>query len=486
MKKNNNKLNYHRVHPYAIFITIRRFLFLFILPVVQQILFRPMNIFETISSMGLNILFVIMLFAFAISEYKDSMYHISEKFVSIKKGHYIKKEMDIPKDKLQMISIEKSITSKIFGASKVYIDTPGGSSKKVDIQITISNKKIDNFLSKIIPQNRLTRAYQCGSFRMLLMTASWANPVAGLLLLSPFIKEVGEILGEEFNELFYNTLNITYRLVTIGISPVTATVANILIIGWAFAMIVQTFRYGNFRVYKHNDMIMIKRGFIIKNTRIIFKNRITALTIRQTMIMKIFKLYSAYVKTIGSGKEKSDKSLLVACAKKKQMQSALDGLIYINSQSKNEIRPPKKRLFSYICIPIFLSIGVIGSLIILYIKNISRELTVLILLMTLIWSIWWIIFRIFAFKSSFLSCNDDVVIIGTFERFTLNINYIPYEKLQYIEVKQNPFQRNSKCCDVYFWLYSDRKEHIKIKYLDKMQANKLIHIIKQNINKKDI
>lgn len=486
MKRHKRNLSFNRVHPYSIFITIKRFIFILILPVVQQILFKPMNIFETISSMGLNILFVIFLFTFAILEYRNSVYYIDKDNIIISKGNLIKKDVNIPNNRLQMVSIEGTITSKIFGASKVYIDTAGGSRKNVDIQIAVSNKKIENFLAKLVPQNKLTCAYMCSSIRMLLMTASWANPASGLLILSPFIKQAGEILGEQFSEFFYNNVNITYRLITIGISPATAAIANILIIGWAVAMVVQTCRYGNFRVYKHKDMMMIRRGFIVKNTRIVFNNKITAITIKQSMIMKIFQLYSVYVQTIGSGKEKGDKSLLVAAARKKQMQSALDGLIYINSQSTNVARPPKKRLLSYISIPLYVSMAVIGALVFLYIKNTYRELIVVGLLFTLIWSIWWIIFRIFAFKASFLSYNNDVVIVSTFEKFTLCTSHIPYDRLQYIEVVQNPFHKISKCCDVYFYIYSDRKERFKIKYLDKTQAYELINIIQKNMDKKAI
>lgn len=77
---------------------------------------------------------------------------------------------------------------------------------------------------------------------MVLMSALWSNPMTGLLLLAPLIEKTGNILGKEFNSIVIKSVDFRTNLVSVGITPAAATIANILVLGWAVAMLFQFFQ----------------------------------------------------------------------------------------------------------------------------------------------------------------------------------------------------------------------------------------------------
>lgn len=468
-------------HPYAMLTKLTFSAFLLLIPLLQQILYRPQGVFEYISTMSISTVCAIAVVGGAVAMYRTQRYTYINDGIYIEHGLFVKRRYCIPFEKVQTITVERSVLAAMFGAAKISVDTPAGNSKKRDVSLYLGRGKVRKTVEKLFNGLKTSYTYTVSNIRMLLMSASWSNPGVGLLFLAPLVKRTGTILGEEFNKAVYESMDIRFQLVSFGITPAAATIANLLVLGWAVAMTLQFFRYARFSSKRLGNYIVITRGIGKKNERYTKYDRISALTINQTLTMALFKLKNAGIFSIGSGKDKGDKSLIAIAAKEGEIRFAVKNLVGLSIDCDRRIKPQKKKLFSYICIPLYISIAVAGLISLLIFLPVVNELffTALIISQIPLW--WWIIFRVFSFFNSELGCGEDCVIAGCYKRLTHQRFVVPYDKIQYVCIKQNPFQRHSGTCDVKIYLYFEKRACHTVKHLKLCEAEEMIETINERI-----
>lgn len=468
-------------HPYAMLTKLTVSAFLLLIPLLQQILYRPQGLFEYISTMSLSTIYAIAVVSGAVAMYRTQRYAHIKDTVYIERGLFVKRRYSIPFEKVQTITVERSVPAAVFGAAKISVDTPAGNSKRRDASIYLGRQKVKKTVERLFKGLKTSYTYTVSNVRMLLMSASWSNPGVGLLFLAPLVKHTGAILGEEFNNAVYESVDIRFQLVSFGITPAAATIANLLVLGWAVAMTLQFFRYARFSSKRLGNYIVITRGIGKKNERYTKCDRISALTINQTLTMALFKLKNAGIFSIGSGKDKGDKSLIAVAAKENEIRFAVKNLVGMSIDCDRHIKPQKKKLFSYICIPLYISIAVAGLISILIFLPIVNELFFTALIISQIPLLWWIGFRIFSFFHSELGYSDSCVIAGCYNRLTHQRFVIPYDKIQYVCIKQNPFQKHSGACDVRIYLYFEKRACRTVKHLRLCEAEEMIKTVNERI-----
>lgn len=472
---------YKRTHPFTILTHLKSSVILLLIPVIQQILFRPQGIFELISTMGFNAVYVISVISYAVASYRCYMYRVLPSGIQIKNGFFIKRYFAVPFNKIQTINFHKNIIASLFGAVRVSFDTPAGMSKSYDISAFFSKKNSKYIFSKIESGNKPKYVYRSSNMCMLLMSAFWSNPATGLLFAAPFISKMGDIVGEEIRNILYNSVSFVWQTVATEISPVAATVANILVFGWTVAVLVQFFRYGRFSAYRQGEYIAVSRGIINKNISFTRADRVAAVTINQSLFMRVLNLYSSGIFTIGAGKLKGDKSLIIAAEKKDKLYSLLKNIVKISTKESKSLRPKKNTVFSYICVPVWVTVFIILLITIADYFIIINELFKVILLFAIIPLTWWIMFRVFAYRHSRLAVNKNNLIACGYKIWTLKKYVIPFDKIQYISIKQSIFQKRKGTCDVQVYLYFEKRACHTVKHLPKHQAEELIKSIQNKI-----
>lgn len=471
-------MRYSKVHKYTIAEYLYQFAFLFLIPIIQQLLFQPRSIIEIISTMGVNIAFVIILILWCVQEYKRLGYHAGEKYFYVKRGVFFHRRSEIPYDCIQSVQIKQGVISYFFGAIKLSLDTPAGRKKDSDISLTLSHKVLNSTLENIIPTKDTRNVYRSGTIRILLMSSSWANPATGFLLLAPFINRIGIVLGEEITDRLYSTMDLSLYLVAIGVPPIAAVVTYLLIFGWLIAMIVQLFRYSNFKVACTEDTLTISRGLLAYHKRIIKKSKINAIAVKQTLFMRLFKLYSAYVQTIGSGKESGDKSMLVAAARYHEMQDSLSNLVKLPIKNDNSIVPPRRAVKSFILLPLTLILAALLISIIMVISNVYNKVIGTMLLFSVLFITWWFFLRLVAHRTSGLSLLDEHIVVSGYNKLSLVSATVDLEKVQAISIYQNPFQRFNGLCKVRVYVFSETNEFFTVKNLELKEVKNLVRDVK--------
>ncbi len=479
-KKNfghTEKQYYKRTHLFTITSYLKSSVVLLILPVIQQILYRPNNILEIIGSMSFSAVYAFVVLFFAFANYNGLKYYYTGKRIYVRSGVLIKRHFCIDYDKVHVFAVQKRWWAALFGAVRISFDTSAGGRQRADVSFWVSLKKLGKFFKELSPDKKTDFVYRAGNFRMALMAASWSNPGTGLLFIAPFISQIGSILGTQFQEMFYETFNVQLQLVALGLPPVAATIANVLIFGWAVAMLIQFAHYANFSSYCHESYLLTSRGLFDKNIYITRIDDIAALSINQTLTMALFKLYSAAIFTVGFGKDKGDKSLIVVAERKNQLHRSIRALVPISTEEQEVIRPVKCSWKSYILVPSCITAGVLVCVTVLSFLGIVGSLLWTVLLFALIPLVWWILFRLLSYKQAMVAINDQAVIACGYKVWTSKKYIIPYEKIQYINIQQNIFQRHAGTCDVKIHLLFEAKVCHTVKHLPLQQTVRLVETI---------
>lgn len=474
-------LKYKRTHPFTITTYLKTSVVLLALPVIQQILYRPDNIIEIIGSMSFSAVFAFAAIFYAFASYNGMKYCYTGRRIYVRSGVLVKRHFCIDYDKVHVFGVQKRWWAALFGAVKISFDTSAGGRKRADASFWISLKKLDRFFKDLRPNAKKIFVYRAGNIRMALMSASWSNPGTGLLFIAPFVSKIGSILGERFQEMFYESFNVQLQLVALGLPPVVATITNILIFGWAVAMLVQFARYANFSAYCRGNYLVTSRGLIDKSIYITKSADIAALSINQTLTMALFKLYSAAIFTVGFGKDKGDKSLIVVAEQKGRLHRSIQKLVPLSAEEQQTIHPVKRARKSYLLVPSCVAGGVLVCVTLLGFFDIVNSLIWTILLFALIPLVWWILFRLLAYSRAMFAVNGQAVVACGYKGLTTKKYIIPYKKVQYVNIQQNIFQRRAGTCNVKIYLLFESRVCHTVKHLPLRQTMELVELINSRI-----
>lgn len=469
---------YKRTHPCTIFIHLKISVVLLLLPIIRQLLYTPQDIFEIIGSMSLTTFYAVFVVGYAVYSYRKYLYRLSPHGIEIKKGLFFNRYFTLPFTKIQTINIYKDVFMSLLGAEKVSFDSPGGTSRRYDISAFFPKKYVARLIDEL-NKGKKKFVYTSNNFLTLLTCAFWSNPAAGLLFISPFVLKLGDTVKYEIRNILYNSMNVFWETIAIGVSPVAVTVANVLFGGWAIAVAVEFFRYGKFSASRIGEYIVVSRGVFNRSTTYTRADRVAAVTINQSLFMRILGLYSSGLFTVGAGKLKGDKGLIIAAEKHKKLHYCLGRLVKISLKERRSVCPKKNTLYSYICLPLWITAAIMAALITADYFSVTDELFKVLMIFSVIPLVWWIMFRIFAHKHSHIAINKKYLIASGYDKWTLKKYIIPFKQLQYISITQSIFQRLKGTCNVHIYLYYEKRAYQTVKHLPIKQVNEIYKLIKK-------
>lgn len=449
-----------RTHPYTIIETMSKFLFVLILPLVQQILYLYTDFFTMASTVTIDLSILFLILSYCFFKYNTKKYICCSKYISIEEGVLSKSYIEILTKNIASLTLKYKVFPSLFGSNKLIINTLH-SRKKSKIELNLSRKKLLNIIDILIPKRKAKYVYKAPLNKIILMAASWSNPVKGIIIIAPFINKLGKILGQEISDKLYHTVDIGVNIIAKIVPPVFAGLTYILLICFLIAMLFIIFQYSNLRVIRTDDSIIISKGLINSSQKILAIDSINTISIRQTILMKILRLYSAYINVASS--DKDEQNLLIAPSTLKILYYNLRKLIKadVRVRADRNSRPPKKAIKGFVLPPL---LSIIAAIIIYLLLPKGQLLTLLTIFLELIFISWFII-RVEGYRNTYACIQDDKIFISGYTRLTLYSNIIPKEKIQYIKVSRNPLQRFSGLATIRIYIKSDKKEVYKAKQL---------------------
>lgn len=469
------KRKYKKTHPFSIIRKLKVSVFLVLLSIIQQFLYRPRDILEYIATIGSGTAYALAVIAYAVYSYSCYRYRIIENGIQIHDGLFIKRRFTVPYSKIQTIVFNIDALAAVFGAVKISFDTPAGLSKRYDISAYFSRKNSKTILLKIQDMNPELSCVNADFISIFLMCAFWSNPATGLIFIAPAISKLGDIFGNELaNNILSAQSDFRLRLIALNIPPATAGAASILIIGWVISILLCFMRYAGFKAYNQGEYIVISKGLVNKNITFTKRSCLSAVTVEQGLLMHLMGLYMSGILTIGSGKLKGDKSIIITPEHKKTFFRSLQILLKVSHKEKMSVYTAKNTMPAYLYLPFFVTAVTVVTIMLADNFSIINDLFKALLLFLLIPLFWWMLFRIFAHEYSHLGITSKHLVVCSFRKLTLKTYYIPFDKIQCAKITQSIPQRLAKTCNVKVYLYFENRAFHTVKHIPLDKAKTLL------------
>lgn len=460
---NKDKSALRRAHPLYMLGSLKRFLFLLILPFLQGLLIGEGTIVERLYRSGLNALFVALVFGMAFAQWRSFRFGIQEDFLTVEKGFLFHQRARLHTSRIDFLSMEHTPMLSILGAARVTLETPGGSRRHPDFSLLMGDDTAGAYFELLSPPDRRENVFRAHFFQMLFLAASWSNSAAGLLLAVPFVNQLGKILGEDFAQRIYGVATVGEMLLAVGIPPLFATVAWILLAGWAVAFLSKVFRHARFRAYRAEGFIVTQSGLISKRRHIARRSAVNGVTIQQSLPMVILRMETVYLQVVGYGKQKGERALLAAgkCGDMNMVIKTLTGY----SLSENKWAAPLKSSkagYVFTASAALVLLSLLFGVGLFFVPWLWDYLLIAWGFLSA-FALWRLVICLLGFSRAGMRFSEDTIELSTFKNLSLVRGILPRHRIQEIRVTQSRGEKKRGACSVAMGIYSEGKKRIIVR-----------------------
>lgn len=284
-------------------------------------------------------------------------YEVTDDEIRIEQGLFIRKKRYISKNRIQSIDLTQSVIHRIFGLTKVQIET-AGSDRDVDASLSsvqmvegerihdelkstngVENdeEELDNFDFHPDPKREVTT-------KRLVIAGSTSGSLGVLLGLFGFLfSQMESILPESFyDEMFAFFLSLAINVIVILVIVVVLVLYLLGILGTVI-------KYGKFTITRYENELFITRGLLEKKQMTIPLKRIQAVGITESIIRQPFGFCTVYVEIAGGEVQEGSgtKTLLFPILKKTEVRSFLEEILPEYAHIPENMNPAPKRALPY-------------------------------------------------------------------------------------------------------------------------------------------
>lgn len=469
----NNTVFRLKPHSITVYYNLSNFVYLLIIPLIQQILFRPHSLFQKIGNTVINLIFIISLFFLAFFEYKSISYTSGKKNIKFKKGMVFTRLLSLHKSSVDCLYLSQGILLRIFKGSHCFQGTPSIKDRR-NIKFILKSKDTHNITKAFLKGNQAKPLYKSKFFKVLIMTLMQSNAFTGLLILAPFVNKVGTVLGQKYSEQLYDRVNLTHYFIAFGLPPAMAYLAGLLFTGYVVSIVINLLNESRFTLTKNGSNIIITKGIIKKSFFMTNRKNINAITVKQSLFMYITKIYSILLHTIKSGTPKKENRLLVPMTTEKSKDALIVCIKKTDLKFKKIIKPPKKTIKSFLLLPFIYCIAVILMWLMFKKFNFTAAFADVFLLYFTAFGFVWLFFRLLAYSHSSFCINNKCVKIQSFKGFNLYTTYVFLKDIGKVKIKQNPFQQLFGMCHLYVYICDEKKRKFTVKHLKYKDVVKIL------------
>lgn len=448
-----------RPHFLYFYYSIKKWMLLLLLPVLRAVFFRGDAVSVIISSLR-DVALAALLITYSAVKWKRARYALSGG-LTLRHGLILQRWLRVTADDAASVEIERSPLMWLLGGRRVRINT-AGLRRRADATIYLSAADADVMAGdNSIWRKKLVAARVVP---VLVMSASGSNAALGLLTLAPALRQAGHILGREVSGEVYGLFN---RIVSLGLPPLFDFIAHIFVLGWCFAFLRTFGRTAGFTGRRAGSQLHLLSGLVTHRDIYIDCSRITTLQLRQTLFMRMFGLYTAYITAAGYGREKGARPVIIPAARPRELCYALDALLPDFPTCPATLHPSKKALLSYTAPPLLLTLG---SLVPLYAGGVLKMLAAI----WFIGGVWWLVIRLSAYMRDGFGVGLHSVTMRYSRGLALYEIHVPLGAADYVKIIRYPWQYISGTCSVEMRCFGEKRRRHRIRALPYNEAYMLV------------
>ena len=481
----DKKRDYYHTHPISIIKNLSSIMFLLILPLARGLFvaFTEGTIDSWLRGSYFDITVIMIGIGFAVAVWHEEVYKTDSDGIYIKHGILRKQKFFISDKNMATLIVYIPFYYRLIGAARIIGDTNAGMARTTEFDIIIFKKHLDEFLgnrkkSDSDTDNYMVREYKPLTLYVAIFSAFISNSLAGVILISSFFSQMGNILGEELEERVINTVSVFFEKFANTVPVVFSGIAVAILSGWVIAFLNNLAQYIFFSASRTKDQIVVNLGVFTKRRYYMLFDRINYLDIRQDMLFKIFRLQTTYIYCTGYGKDKKIAPVLIPVGQKDDMLSTIQMIVPEISVKKRKLAPKSLgSIFGYILPPmIFAIIAYLTAFSLIFVMPEWEEVVKLIAFAMSVPFIWICMVKFFDFMTTGIGKSKNSLTLYYSSLFVLHTIVIPMDKITKIVIKQNPFQKISGTCTIVIYSFAEnRKRHI-IKSISKEESLKFFRM----------
>lgn len=385
------------------------------------------------------------------------LYKLDGDTLHIKSGIFVRKNLYLTKDRIQVIDITSGIIQRMFGLVKLDIQTAGSSSRQAALDAVTLEKatEINRNLRQISSTDSInndeisetaedkTEEYKRVELphKELLIAASTSGSFGiALSILATLFSQIEPLISEsEIFEYFFNLLPSQTDAVMI-----ISVIIIFVVFAWLISFFSTLFKFGNFVLVVKPKEIVISRGIFEKKRVTIPYNRIQAIHVTEGVIRQPLGYASIHLESAGYGDEKGTGSIvLFPLIQKKNILSLLDNILPDYQKEIEGVTPPPRSIRRYI----FRSSMLITVLTATAFWWLSLNLWIWILpALSVLWG--WL-----KYKDAAIARGEDIFALRS-RGISKSTAYVKKNRIQDLTVIQSPFQKMRNLCTVIVYVAS--------------------------------
>lgn len=395
------------------------------------------------------------------------LFKVEDGIIHIKSGIFVRKNLYLTKDRIQVIDITAGIIQRIFGLVRLDIQTAGASSRAASIEAITRDKaeEINRLLrqkkskaqddqlelSSFDAENEVKQTISLPNKELLIAASTSGSFGIALSVIGTVFSQIEPLLSEsQFYDYLYSILpSQTDAMFYI------ALITGFIVFAWLLSFFGTLFNYGDFTLEIKEKEIVISRGIFEKKRSTVPFNRIQAIHISEGIIRQPLGYASLHLESAaGYGDDKGTGSIqFFPLIKRDRIVSLLDDVFPDYQKEVNALKPPSRSLRRYIFRSTFL-IAVATAALWWWL-----DLNLLIWILPIFAIIWgWL-----KYNDTALGWSDDIMALRS-RTLSKSTAYIKKKRVQDVTISQSPFQRFRDLCSVQLYVASgDRGKSFSVR-----------------------
>lgn len=403
-------------------------------------------------------------------------YQVIDGELQIKQGVFVRKQLYLSKERIQVIDISAGLVQRIFNLVSVEVKTAGSTSKeaKIDAITRSEAERIKHLLrsdEKVIPEDAAEpeqRVYRMGFKELFLAGLTSGNFGITLSIVGGAFSQIDQIIDEEQMMQFFEWLIPA----TASINFVFIVLLFVLIVSWIFSILGSLIKYYDFTLLVKKDELVIKRGLFEQKQLTVPFDRIQAIQIKEELLRQPLGYASIVLESAGYADDQHtlNSTTLFPFLKKSEVPNFIQEVIPEYVIETKTISPPPIALRRYILRMVWLSLIIIIP-IWLFVPYgiISLALIAPMLLLG------------FAqYRDAEIGIQENTMKIQ-WRLLSRKTAIVKKHRVQAAEAKVNPFQRRLNLGDYEVTIASGNSgQTFGIRELDKISARKFLEWVSAN------
>ena len=362
--------------------------------------------------------------------------------VGVRQGLIVKRMLYIAAEDAASVEVECTPLLWLIGGRRVSLST-AGLRRRADARLYLSSRQTGRLFRLKYRQYD----YRAPRWPIVILSLTGSNAAVGLLTVAPVLRQSGKVLGDNLTQ---DVVGLVGQLIDLGLPSALRTAGNVFVIGWGVSVVRNFLRYMGFCAHRDDRYLLLSSGAFTHREIMIDRDKIVALELRQTLMMRLFSLHTAIVTAVGYGRDIGTRPVLIPAARPRDLGMCLDRLLPQFSIHNWRLSPCKRSLWRYITTPLLLlaagvSLGFLGP----WWSGVS--------LLCSVFSGWWLIVRWLGFAGAGFGCSETAVSLCYPCGLAWHRVYLPAHVIDCVTITRSPGQRRRGTCSVRVRCFGEKR-----------------------------